>query len=120
MELVKSAHDCSEGGLAVALAECCISGPKLFGASIDLGPTPLRTDVALFNESQSRIIISVNPADLGPALALLIWRNLPYQQLGTVTDSDCLEIKINETPLAWNVSHLSSAWTTAIPDLMKS
>ena len=38
--LVKSAHDCSEGGFGVALAECCISGERRFGASVDLGHWP--------------------------------------------------------------------------------
>src|SRR5438128_846541 len=62
--LVKSAHDCSEGGLAVAVAECCFHPEKLFGAEINLkaGGTPAAT--VLFNESQSRIIISVAPAEL--------------------------------------------------------
>src|SRR5215469_9589435 len=54
--LVRSAHDCSEGGLAVALAECCFNPEKLLGAEIDLGAndTPANT-TTLFNESQSRI-----------------------------------------------------------------
>ena len=62
--LLKSAHDCSEGGLAVALAECCFDRKKLFGAELDLkaGDTPAVT--VLFNESQSRIVISVAPENL--------------------------------------------------------
>src|SRR5437762_168618 len=54
--LVKSAHDCSEGGLTVALAECCFNPDGLLGADVDLdaGDTPAAT--ALFNESQSRVI----------------------------------------------------------------
>src|SRR5205823_7158849 len=68
--LVKSAHDCSEGGLAVALAESCFNPEKLFGAEIDCSHRPMggrertsRSDVAriLFNESQSRIVISLTP-----------------------------------------------------------
>src|SRR5262249_18267520 len=46
---VKSAHDCSEGGLAVALAECCFNPANLLGAEIDLGRTELRLDQVLFN-----------------------------------------------------------------------
>ena len=57
--LVKSAHDCSEGGLAAALAECCFNPAQLFGAEIDLSTVSLRRDQLLFNESQSRIVISV-------------------------------------------------------------
>src|SRR5256886_5884405 len=80
--LVKSAHDCSEGGLAVALAECCFNQEKLFGADVrvthasgspgdesavaDLrGEEDRKRDACatLFNEPQSRIIISVVPGD---------------------------------------------------------
>ena len=60
--LVKSAHDCSEGGLAVALAESCISQqvaretPRLIGANVDLsGAKDVRLDALLFGETQSRI-----------------------------------------------------------------
>src|SRR5438477_6549959 len=64
--LVQSAHDCSEGGLAVALAESCFNPKQRFGAKVDLSAaTPARSAsqsegaIVLFNESQSRIIISV-------------------------------------------------------------
>src|SRR5437773_2122997 len=67
--LIKSAHDCSEGGLAVALAECCFNPEKLLGADVDCshgpagrsaetGHRPVATAEILFNESQSRIVIS--------------------------------------------------------------
>src|SRR5262245_7011495 len=56
--LVKSAHDCSEGGLAVALAECCFNPERLFGAEIVLNAGDMPAATVLFNESQSRIVIS--------------------------------------------------------------
>ncbi|MDP2924335.1 MAG: phosphoribosylformylglycinamidine synthase subunit PurL [Candidatus Omnitrophota bacterium] len=59
--LVNSAHDCSEGGLAVALVECCISNKdNMIGATIDNLNYNIRTDALLFGESQSRIILSCN------------------------------------------------------------
>ena len=80
--LVKSAHDCSEGGLGVALAECCFNPEQLFGAEINVarasglpedesavadlrGEEDRKRDACatLFNESQSRIIISVAAND---------------------------------------------------------
>src|SRR5207248_462845 len=74
LDLVRSAHDCSEGGLAVALAECCFNPNGLLGAEIGLGncggsragcagDTPASTNAAtvLFSEAQSRIIISCDP-----------------------------------------------------------
>ncbi|MCA1993040.1 MAG: phosphoribosylformylglycinamidine synthase subunit PurL [Coleofasciculus sp. S288] len=61
--LVRSAHDCAEGGIAVALAEACIAGQ--LGAEINLGLTEnhleRRWDEVLFGESASRILVSVNP-----------------------------------------------------------
>ncbi len=58
--LVKSAHDCTEGGLAVALAECCIGNrEKMIGARIEYMVDGIRTDALLFGESASRIIVSV-------------------------------------------------------------
>jgi len=58
---VNSSHDCSEGGLAVALVECCISNKeKMIGATIDNLLFKFRKDAVLFGESQSRIIISCN------------------------------------------------------------
>src|SRR6266513_1008716 len=71
--LVKSAHDCSEGGFAVTLAECCFNPEGLLGAEINVAhASGLRTDqnrkleacATLFNESQSRIVISVAADDL--------------------------------------------------------
>jgi phosphoribosylformylglycinamidine synthase len=58
--LVRSAHDCSDGGLAVALAESCISSPGApMGASIKLMADGMRRDALLFGESQSRVVLSV-------------------------------------------------------------
>lgn len=57
--LVQSAHDCSEGGLAVALAECCIlDDRKRLGASITLDEKLIRSDFLYFGEEQSRILIT--------------------------------------------------------------
>ena len=56
--VVRSAHDCSDGGLAVALAECCISGGIGFRGTF---PVPARWDAALFGERQSRIVVSLSP-----------------------------------------------------------
>src|SRR5215510_10179379 len=77
--LVKSAHDCSEGGLAVTVAECCFNPEKLLGAEINCSRGPVgdahasHRDAAtvLFNESQSRIVVSVAPADLEKTISIL-------------------------------------------------
>ncbi|MGB0911067.1 MAG: phosphoribosylformylglycinamidine synthase subunit PurL [Nitrospirales bacterium] len=60
--VIQSAHDCSEGGLAVTLSECCVSHPSQpLGASIQLNQQRLRLDALLFAESPSRAIVTVRP-----------------------------------------------------------
>src|SRR5438094_605380 len=111
--LVKSAHDCSEGGLAVAVAECCFHPEKLFGAEINLkaGGTPAAT--VLFNESQSRIIISAAPADLEKATSILRESAVPFEQLGKVSAEE-LRIRVNEKTFRWQISDLYDDWWNAI------
>jgi len=81
--LVRSAHDVSEGGLAVALAECCMSGPgPHLGAVIELEGT-IRPDAILFGESQSRIVVSIRRRHLG-RLRELAGAAVPVSVLGEV------------------------------------
>ena len=91
--LVKSAHDCAEGGLAVALAECCIASgveggaltaaaPPSLGGALTLPDGALRPDVALFGEGPTRVIVTCAPADAA-ALAALAGA-VPLTPLGTV------------------------------------
>jgi phosphoribosylformylglycinamidine synthase len=62
-KLIKSAHDVSEGGIICALAECCIINEEnKIGASVEM-PIKSRTDFSLFSESQSRVLISINPGN---------------------------------------------------------
>jgi phosphoribosylformylglycinamidine synthase subunit PurL len=111
--LVTSAHDCSEGGLALALAECCFNPERLFGAEVSLnaGDTPAAT--VLFNESQSRIVISVRLENLDNAIAMLRERDVPFQQLGKV-GGDELQIRIDEQTFRWRVAEIYDDWWNAI------
>jgi phosphoribosylformylglycinamidine (FGAM) synthase-like enzyme len=118
MVLVESAHDCSEGGLAVCLAEACLSGPQALGAEVDFGETGLRPDVLLFNETQSRIILSVKKHNATAALALLEWRGVPARRLGTVAKSDSLRISADGKTFGWSLSDLSVAWSQTIENLL--
>ncbi|CAN5808282.1 phosphoribosylformylglycinamidine synthase subunit PurL [soil metagenome] len=115
--LVQSAHDCSEGGLAVALAECCLSSNGL-GASIDFGTTGLRPDVLLFNESQSRIVISVAEHNAGDVKVLLKERNIPVREIGTVTKSSQLQISADDVTYAWAATDLDYAHSGSIERAM--
>jgi phosphoribosylformylglycinamidine synthase len=83
--LVRSAHDCSDGGLAVALAECCVSSQGMRrGAVVKLALDSLRRDALLFGESQSRIVLSVRPA-LAESLLNRAWdAGVPAADIGRV------------------------------------
>jgi phosphoribosylformylglycinamidine synthase len=117
---VKSAHDCSEGGLAVALAESCLSNPvKQLGATIDFGDTGLRGDQLLFNESQGRIVISVPGTNVGAVLMLLELRGIPARKIGTV-GGDLLKISVQGEVLAWPLPELHAAWYDAIARAMSA
>jgi len=80
--VINSAHDCSEGGLAVALAECCIAGKRGF-ISEDWGIEG-RLDALLFGEVQSRIVISAAPAKAKQLERVAAQQRVPLKRLGTV------------------------------------
>src|SRR6266699_1111215 len=111
--LVKSAHDCSEGGLAVAVAECCFNPEKLLGAEINLKAADTPATTVLFDESQSRIVISVARADLEKTESILRERDVPFQQLGKV-GGDELQIRIDQQTFRWRVAEIYDDWWNSI------
>ncbi|MEK4359980.1 phosphoribosylformylglycinamidine synthase subunit PurL [Paenibacillus sp. FSL M7-1455] len=114
--LVQSAHDLSEGGLAVALAESCISGS--IGAQVSLS-TQLRSDVALFSESQSRILLSASREQADKLEAYLSERGVPVTRIGSV-GGESLAVTINDAQAVNEpVEGLRQVWEDAIPCLMK-
>ncbi len=110
---VQSAHDCSEGGLSVTVAECCFNPDRLFGADIALNAGDKPAATVLFNESQSRIIISVTPENLDNAIAMLRERDVPFQQLGKV-GGDELQIRIDQQTFRWRVAEIYDDWWNSI------
>ncbi|KHL95333.1 phosphoribosylformylglycinamidine synthase [Paenibacillus sp. IHB B 3415] len=115
--LVRSAHDLSEGGLAGALAESCISGKT--GANIELSAGGLRPDVALFSESQSRIILTSAPDRAEELKAAVAAYGVPVEIIGTV-GGDRLRVTLDgASALDEAVTELKTIWEDAIPCLMK-
>jgi phosphoribosylformylglycinamidine synthase len=113
--LLLSAHDCSDGGLAVTLAESCFSslGRDAIGAEVDLkgeiGPTAL-----LFSESPSRIVISFEAADAHTVQEIAERSNAPFAILGRV-GGDELKITVDGTEVVTaSVSKLEEVWRTAL------
>jgi len=92
--LVRSAHDCSEGGIAVSLAEMCFSGG--LGAEVELKNAPKersikRSDVILFSESNSRFIVELSK-DKQKAFERCM-KNIPFGLIGSVKENNKLVIK---------------------------
>ncbi|MFD1954876.1 phosphoribosylformylglycinamidine synthase subunit PurL [Paenibacillus thailandensis] len=114
--LVASAHDLSEGGLAVALAESCISGG--IGATADV-KTELRPDQVLFSETQSRILLSAKPEQAEALQAYLTEQGVANAAIGKVGGTS-LTISVNgKTGIGSEVKHLEKVWKDAIPCLLK-
>ncbi len=108
--LVQSAHDCSEGGLAVALAESCISNPKQkIGAQVGLKALT-REDALLFGESQSRIVLSAKEKDASKILALARKNKTPAAVIGKTGSS---RLVINQA-INIGLGQLHQAWSKAI------
>jgi len=108
--IAASAHDCSEGGLAVALAECCISGEGLIGASIELDAAAIRKDALLFGETQSRIIISLDKKDIDKLEEIASRNETPLDIIGEVGGDHLLIDDVVNVP----VDKLYSVWDKAI------
>jgi phosphoribosylformylglycinamidine synthase II len=112
--IIRSAHDCSEGGLAVALAECCIHGGLGFRDwSFEPGG---RLDAALFGETQSRIIVSVSPGQYGRLRELARNFGVPLTKLGIVGGQRFTIKGIVDLPL----SVLAEAWRQGLVRALES
>jgi len=115
--IIASAHDCSDGGLAVALAECCISGK--IGADIAL-ESHMRLDALLFGESQSRIIVSLESQHMDELKAIARAHGIPYEVLGTV-GGDELKIAVNgASAIQLSVERMAERWENTIPAYMNT
>ncbi|HLA96167.1 MAG TPA: AIR synthase related protein, partial [Pyrinomonadaceae bacterium] len=112
--LINSAHDCSDGGLAVTIAESCFSslGRDVIGAEIELKGGDLSAAALLFGESPSRIVISFSPENLGAVQSLV--GDCPFEVLGKVGD-DILKITIDGAEsISSSVAVLESVWESSL------
>ena len=107
--IFKSAHDCSDGGLAVALSESSIAGGVGFWGTFTVSG---RWDVALFGEAQSRVVVSLDPSDMGLFRDLAREYRLPWVELGVVGGSGFSLGDLIDIPLV-NLQH---AWESSLED----
>jgi phosphoribosylformylglycinamidine synthase II len=114
--LVESAKDCTEGGLAVTLAECGFA--KGIGAQVDLSSGDLVLEFVLFGEDAGRILISCDVAHVERIKELAVKYALSAGQIGS-TVSDNLEIRVDgKMAAAAPVSELKRAWTEALENAL--
>jgi len=104
--ILRSAHDISDGGLAVALAECCIGGPeKPLGVRVEMREM-IRGDALLFSESQSRIVVSVAEENLAQLREVAAEQRVPMRAIGTAGSGrfaiqPLLQVPVEELRATW-------------------
>ena len=106
---VQSAHDCSEGGLLVTLAECCLTHPSNpFGAQVTITQERLRLDALLFGESPARVLVSVKQEHLDQVRQCIqdMGAKVPMILIGQVTDNEHMDVTVQGTKNQ-KVSHMS-------------
>jgi phosphoribosylformylglycinamidine synthase len=115
-ELVTSAHDLAEGGLALGLAEACISGNKGATVQVETGLQPL---VHLFSETQSRVILTVMKEKTEQVMSIAKTNGVNCVRLGEVTNQTELNISVNgQTVIQSSIESLKKLWEEAIPCAM--
>jgi len=108
--LLRSAHDVADGGLAVALAECCIGGPReSLGATVELHED-FRSDALLFGETQSRIVVSTTPTDWDRLHTVALAQGVRVQVMGRVGGTDLVISGQVRVPIL----ELHEVWSTAL------
>jgi phosphoribosylformylglycinamidine synthase len=113
--IIRSAHDCAEGGLAITLAECCFDSG--LGVSVDVrgvGDAPVSEVATLFGESASRVIVSVSTDAAGELLGRSAAAGVTATQIGTVGGN---RIRINvegRLVLDETVAESETIWSSAL------
>jgi phosphoribosylformylglycinamidine synthase len=116
--IISSAHDCSEGGLAVALAESCITGPRTLGAEISLRSDSIRPDALLFGECQSRILLSLPRENLGRLQAIADRFGIPCEEIGRV-GGDRIRVTVDgRAAIDAPVKDARRAWMSALDGIL--
>jgi phosphoribosylformylglycinamidine synthase len=114
--LIDSAKDCSEGGLAVTLAECGFA--RGIGAQVDLSSYGLVPEFVLFGEDASRILISCDPQNVGRIQQLAVQFGLSAESIGE-TVRDKLEIRVAAVvAAAAKVLELRDIWAGALEQVL--
>jgi phosphoribosylformylglycinamidine synthase subunit PurL len=120
---IRSAHDASEGGLLVALAEAAIGNayaPSGLGATLDLaGYAPgVSLEGLLYGEDMGRVVISADPSHMASLVELARSHSVPLFQAGRVGGQQ-LELRVEARVFNWDVATLRRIYFEAIPRRMQ-
>jgi phosphoribosylformylglycinamidine synthase subunit PurL len=122
--VIRSANDCSDGGLAVALAECCFDtsgiGAEASIAAVDAGRDPhMNVAAALFGESASRVLVSLNTDVVAEVLEQAAAAQVPARVIGQ-TGGNRLHIAVGgETAIDLSVDDAERVWASAVSRYFK-
>jgi phosphoribosylformylglycinamidine synthase II len=119
--LLRSAHDCSDGGLAVAIAECCFSSlnHKAVGAEIELyADEGLRLEELLFSETPSRVVISFSPEALEQIRQIAT--DMPFTVIGRVAGDELTVTVDGRQEISIPVAKLEDIWSNALASKLES
>lgn len=119
--LTSSAHDCSEGGLAVALAECCVSNKEnMIGAVIDSLIFDIRRDALLFGESQSRIILSCRNEFINEIRDIAGRNSVPFQIIGRTGGKEFNILNGRRELINLPIRKISEKWANSLQSLISA
>jgi phosphoribosylformylglycinamidine synthase len=119
---IESAHDCAEGGLAVALAECCFDTAFGVDAEIETVSSVLPAfalQATLFGESASRVIVSARPETVDALLQAAREAGVTAATIGTVTGKRIRIVVGGRAAIDVEVADAEAAWATAIEQKMQ-
>ena len=116
---LRSAHDLSEGGLAVALAECACHAARRTGCVVDLADG-LRTDALLFGESQSRIVVTTTKARLRALLALARRKGVRASAIGRTGGRDIVIRQQGREVVRLAVVEALRIWKAGLPNALRT
>ena len=125
LRLLSSAHDCADGGLAVAAAEACFGEPyanATFGAGLHLEhPAGLATDGILFGEDGARAVVSFPASAIDRLRQLAAEFGVPFTAVGSVgAPNGDLRITVGSQTLTWSTGELRRTYYDAIPRRMSA
>jgi phosphoribosylformylglycinamidine synthase II len=118
-ELLKSAHDCSKGGLAVAVSELCITNDMGCVVSIDKIPgQKLKPDEILFSESHSRYLLVLDPKNSDKIKSLLNQKNISYAFIGKFSGSSIIFRNKTKTITNLRIDKARDKWLNSLESLV--